>query len=113
MLTADVLAQGGNNGVEVYEIITKDGNKYYGTISSENEEILMLETSSLGMLSIKKESIKSRIKVNEKKYLEGEYWAGNIQSSRYFWGPNAFSLKRGEGYYQNIWVLFNQASQFG
>jgi hypothetical protein len=40
----------------------------------------------------------------------GEIWAGNPQSTRYFWGPNGYGLQRGEGYYQNVWVLFNQVS---
>jgi hypothetical protein len=31
-----------------------------------------------------------------------------LQSSRYFWSPNGYSLKKGEAYYQNIWVLYNQ-----
>jgi hypothetical protein len=31
-----------------------------------------------------------------------------MQSTRYFWSPNGYGLKKGEGYYQNIWVLWNQ-----
>ena len=110
VLTSELFAQDENNATEVYEIITNDGNKYYGTISSEDEKSLSIETTSLGILTIKKENIKSKTKIDSNKYLDGEYWGSNIQSSRYFWGPNAFSLKRGEGYYQNIGVIINQVS---
>ena len=40
----------------------------------------------------------------------GKLWFENTQSTRYFWSPNGYGLKKGEGYYQNIWVLWNQAS---
>ena len=39
---------------------------------------------------------------------DGEYWFPNPQSTRYFWSPNGYGLKKGEGYYQNIWVIWNQ-----
>jgi hypothetical protein len=40
----------------------------------------------------------------------GELWADNPQSTRYFWAPNGYGLRSGEGYYQNVWILFNQVS---
>ena len=33
----------------------------------------------------------------------------NPQSTRYFFAPSAMQLKKGEGYYQNAWLLYNQA----
>ncbi|OFX57919.1 MAG: hypothetical protein A2066_05750 [Bacteroidetes bacterium GWB2_41_8] len=40
---------------------------------------------------------------------DGAYWLDNPQATRYFWAPNGYNLKSGEGYFQNVWVLFNQA----
>jgi hypothetical protein len=37
-------------------------------------------------------------------------WLENSQAARYFWAPNGYGLRKGEGYYQNVWVLFNQVS---
>jgi len=42
--------------------------------------------------------------------VKGELWFENPQSTRYFWGPNGYGLKKNEGYFQNIWILANQAS---
>ena len=36
-----------------------------------------------------------------------KYWFENPQSTRYFFSPNGYGLKKGEGYYQNIWVMMN------
>ncbi|MBE0638158.1 MAG: hypothetical protein IH598_06550 [Bacteroidales bacterium] len=41
------------------------------------------------------------------KMKEGQYWFDNPQATRYFFSPNGYGLKAGEGYYQNVWVLFN------
>jgi hypothetical protein len=43
---------------------------------------------------------------------KGQYWFENPSYNRYFLGQSAKPLKKGEGYYQNIWVIFN-AAQYG
>jgi hypothetical protein len=40
----------------------------------------------------------------------GRLWLPQPQSARYFWAPNGYGLKRGEVYYQNVWVFYNQFS---
>jgi hypothetical protein len=37
-------------------------------------------------------------------------WVEHTQSTKYFFTPNGYGLKKGEGYYQNSWVLTNQAA---
>lgn len=39
-----------------------------------------------------------------KKSLADKGWTPNQNPTRYFFSPSAFNLKRGEGYYQNIYV---------
>lgn len=40
-----------------------------------------------------------------------QYWFENAYAStRYFFGHSGYGLRSGEGYYQNTWILFNQAS---
>jgi len=41
---------------------------------------------------------------------KGVYSQHNLQSTRYFFGPNGHGLNKGEGYYQNVWIFFNQIS---
>ncbi len=89
-------------------IETQEGNRYTGKISSQNSEQIILSTQNLGEIVIQKKNIKSTTLISGSQLKEGELWFDNPQSTRYFWAPNGFGLKKGEGYYQNIWVLWNQ-----
>lgn len=94
----------------LYRIETTDGNEYIGTIVSQDASQLTLRTSNLGEVILKKMDIKRMTTVNVQQIKNGSYWLENPQSARYFWQPNAYGLKKGEGYYQNVWILFNQVS---
>ena len=96
--------------IKIYRIETKDGNTYTGTIIKEDANTLILKTEKLGELSIQQGDIKSRTEISDVKKREGEYWLPNPQSSRYFWAPNGYGLRKNEGWYQNIWILYNQLS---
>ncbi len=92
----------------LYQIETIDGNEFIGNILEQDSAKIVLETESMGTLNIPKSSIKRISQVLEKQIIDGKYWFENPQSTRYFWSPNGYGLKKGEGYYQNVWVLFNQ-----
>lgn len=98
----------------VYEnlvsIETTDGNEFLGEIIKEDSTSIVLKTRKLGEITISKSDIKTRQDVEIQQIKEGKFWFPNPQSSRYFWSPNGYGLKKGEGYYQNIWVLWNQFS---
>jgi len=90
------------------QIETLDGNEFLGTIVKEDALIIVLKTANLGEITIQKKDIKSRIQVLPRQIKEGKLWFANPQSTRYFWAPNGYGLKKGEGYYQNIYVMWNQ-----
>lgn len=94
----------------IIRIETTDGNIYTGTIISEDLNTLVLKTENLGELRIRQPDIKSRTELKEFTRKDGNIWLPNPQSSRYFWAPNGYGLESGSGYYQNIWVLYNQFS---
>jgi hypothetical protein len=87
-----------------------DGNEFIGHIVSQDTSTLTLKTDKLGQLTFNKEDIVKITPINPDKIKQGEYWFENPQSTRYLWSPDGYGLKKGEGYYQNIWVLFNQVS---
>ena len=89
-------------------IETKDGNEFLGEIIEEDPLYIKLKTQKFGEVTISKTDIKSQRPVEVQKIKDGKYWFPNPQSTRYFWAPNGYGLKKGEGYYQNIWVLWNQ-----
>jgi hypothetical protein len=98
------------DSTKLYQVKTLDGNEYLGNIQSEDSSKLVLQTAKLGALTISKNDIKEILRIEPKSVVQGKIWFENPQSSRYFWAPNGYGLRKGEGYYQNVWVLWNQAS---
>lgn len=92
----------------IVNIETLDGNEFIGQIIREDSVKIILKTEKLGDISISKTDIKRYKTVEILQIKDGKYWFPNPQSTRYFWSPNGYGLKEGEGYYQNIWVLWNQ-----
>ncbi|HKJ77896.1 MAG TPA: hypothetical protein VKA10_00120 [Prolixibacteraceae bacterium] len=90
------------------QIETQDGNEFIGTVILEDSEKIILKTANFGDISILKSNVKSTKEVTVQQIKDGKLWFANPQSTRYFWSPNGYGLKKGEGYYQNIWVLWNQ-----
>lgn len=93
-----------------YRVETKDGNAFQGTIIETDSVHIRVSTERLGVVTILQEDIKSITKLESTAVVNGKYWYRNLQSTRYLWAPNGYGLKKGETYYQNVWVLFNQIS---
>lgn len=90
-----------------YYIETNDGNTYMGQILVQDSVKILFNSDKLGEINILKANIKKMRVVQQGKVKEGKYWFNNPQSTRYFFSPNGYGLKSGEGYYQNVWVLVN------
>lgn len=103
-------AQNKNDSTLLYQIETLDGNVFVGKIIFSNDSILVLRTENFGRLEIAQGKIRKIKEVESKNVIKGEVWPENPHASRYFYLPNGYGLKAGEGYYQNTWVLFNQVS---
>jgi hypothetical protein len=96
------------NDTTLVNIETIDGNEFIGQIVSEDSLKVVVKTEKLGEISIFRTDIKRQEILEVQQIKEGKYWFPNPQSTRYLWSPNGYGLKQGEGYYQNIWVLWNQ-----
>ena len=92
----------------VYRIETTNGNEFIGKILSQDQEKLILKTEQLGELTIQKKDVRNIEAINVEQVKDGVLWFDNPQASRYFWAPNGYGIKKGEGYYQNVWILVNQ-----
>ncbi len=95
---------------KMVRIETLDGNDYLGILVAEDSLKVEIETSILGKIVIPRTSIKVMARVQTTDIKAGKLWGENTQATRYFWSPNGYGLKKGEGYYQNIYVFWNQAS---
>lgn len=107
-INCNYLSAQNETDTSLVRIETRDGNEYTGRITGEDSEKIILLTQILGEISIPKSEIRTRTKIQSTQVKEGQIWFSNPQASRYFWAPNGYGLKKGEGYYQNIWVLWNQ-----
>jgi len=107
ILTLSVKSQT-TNDTTLVNIETVDGNEFIGQIVIEDSLKIVIKTEKLGEISIFRSDIKRQEILEVQQIKEGKYWFPNPQSTRYFWSPNGYGLKKGEGYYQNIWVLWNQ-----
>lgn len=94
----------------VWRVETKDGNVFYGRIISQDQEILRLDTESIGEIEIPLSQIRSITEGRTPPTILSSGLSYNLQSGRYFYAPNGYGLKKGEGYYQNVWIFFNQVS---
>ncbi len=104
------LAQEQQETEQVYKVITYDGNEFVGQILFQDEEYILLRTEKFGELRIQRKDIRLLELIQEDGKTGGQGLPENLQATRYFWAPNGYGLRAGEGYYQNLWVLFNQAS---
>jgi len=92
---------------KTYRIETVDGNIFIGELISETEEQVTIRTESAGDITISRENIRQMTLIeNDRKRDEG-YWLENPHGTRYLFAPSAFAIKKGQGYYQNTWILFN------
>ena len=95
---------------ETYRVKTSGGNVVVGTVVSASDQDVVVDTRHLGTVTIQRDDIQSIEQVDPDAVRDGEYWFANPQSTRYFFAPNAIGIPRGEGYYQNAWIFFNNAN---
>ncbi|NOR34493.1 MAG: hypothetical protein GQ579_07425 [Bacteroidales bacterium] len=90
-----------------YYIQTTDGNTYRGRILAQDSTSVLFDLERFGEHRFLKAEIKKLQPLEKEKMIDDEYWMDNPQATRYFFSPNAYGLKKGEGYYQNVWVMVN------
>jgi hypothetical protein len=94
----------------LWSVETKDGNTFIGSIKEENTKELIIHSEIYGRIHIPISQIKFKRELNQANLVEGELWFDNPYATRYFFMTNGYGQRKGEGYYQNTWVLFNQVS---
>ena len=90
-------------------ITMTDGSVYLGEIISQEQGIIRLKTMNLGTLQVPTINIERLEDLSDEKMRKGKYWFETPSYYRYFLGQSAQPLRKGVGYYQNIWVFFNAA----
>lgn len=93
-----------------WNVETTDDNNYIGVIREQDSEKIVLETPNLGKITLLRSAIHRMTPIRPEQIKNGEVWYDSPHATRYLFGPNGYGLRQGEGYYQNVWVLFNQIS---
>jgi hypothetical protein len=95
------------DSTKIYKIELKDGSIFIGNILQQDSVNLVLRTSSIPKIEIPVSKIKSIDEVDKSNFKNDIYWYPNPHATRYFYGPSAIGLKKGEGYYQNTYLVLN------
>jgi len=86
----------------------KDGSKLTGVIADKNDTVTIIETENFGKLNVQNDKIVSLKEFDDASITNvGKIWFRNPNATRYLIGPSAIPLKKGEGYYQNIYGAIN------
>lgn len=88
-------------------ITLKDGNKINGKLIEKRETEIEIETEALGRITIPLDKIDEMKGIKSSTMKDGKYWFPNPHPTRYLFSPSAYNLKKGEGYYQNTYVLLH------
>lgn len=97
--------------IKTYLITTAEGIEFTGTIVSQDEKEVVLDTKNRGRISIPKYQIKETKEITAKDVTPGgEYNPESEFASRYFITTNGLPLKKGDNYI--LWNLFGPDIQF-
>jgi len=107
LLTVSYCAAQDQADTLTYYIQTTDGNTYRGQILTQDSLKVLFNLEKFGEHSFLKTEIKKMQPLDKEKLVDDEYWMDNPQATRYFFSPNEKKKKKGEGYYQNVWVMVN------
>ena len=84
---------------------SKDGSTLYGRITVIYDEEIEF-TTELGTFKIRITNIKSIEDVPQSSFRAGEYWFPNPNNTRLYFAPKGQMLRKGTGYFQNIYIFF-------
>lgn len=91
-------------------IETKQGSTLMGKIIKEGNGKIVIKSDEMGEITILLDDIKSLEKLTADNFKKNKYWFENPHYSRYFFGPTARNLKKGEGYFQNLELILFSAN---
>jgi hypothetical protein len=78
-----------------------------GILQDFQSASIQILTEKTGLLDISRSQIKSIQRIEKEQIQGGTYVFPNPHPTRYFFGPSAIPLKKGEKYFQNAYILAN------
>lgn len=93
--------------MRMYRVELLDGSVFVGRMVDSTDTRIRLLTNSGTSVDVDSRSMTRITPVSASELHQGKYWFPNPNATRYLFAPSAFSLKRGEGYYQNTYIVLN------
>lgn len=94
----------------MYHVVLVNGNEFTAKYVERRKNIVVFQTDALGQLSVATSDIRQMKNIKEENIKGGNYFFPNPNNTRYFFAPSAMNLKKGEGYYQNTYVIGNSVN---
>jgi hypothetical protein len=91
-------------------IETTNGSSYFGRITGKTEVGFILNSTLYEKVEIKFNTISKITHSNMFLSKKGGAWFANPNATRYLFAPSAVPLRKGEGYYQNAYLLANSVN---
>ena len=82
----------------VYELTLKDGSRLYGTIEQENDTSIVFRSVAGVVITAPRADLQS-LRTVIGTLTDGEFWPGDPNATRLFFGPTARSLPKGRTYF--------------
>lgn len=93
-----------------YLIKTQDAGTIIGELVESTPDYLLVKTTSLGEVKVDLKAVESVKEIDPARIVDGKYWFENPHATRNLYGPTGYGLRKGEGYYQNTWIVLNTVS---
>lgn len=85
-----------------------DGNNTKGMLKSADVDSYFITSEPLGDITLAQSQVQSAQSMVE--ISKGKAWFPNPHETRYLFMPSAFTLKKGEAYYQNTYLFINSVN---
>jgi len=90
-----------------YRVELYDGTTLTGILQTKTETEIKIQLKDIGLLTLNRAKIKKLVPLDLSKKVQKSYWFKNPHATRLLFAPTAIPLKKGEGYYQNIYIVGN------
>ncbi len=100
-----------------YEVIVilKNGSQFRGQVKSESDDVVVLIVDGVGEITLQRDEISTMrsIEVSDEESDTGIVIGPEViptddyNANRYLLSPSGYGLKKGQSYYENIFVAFN------
>jgi hypothetical protein len=93
-----------------YQVTHNEGSVVSGKLISDTDNEIVLQSGTMGNITILKANIKSMTAVSQADMKSGSIWFTNPNPTKYLLGSSAIPLKKNTGYYQNTWIFVNSGA---